>query len=169
MLFRSLLDDIEKDITSNMVIKYKVEEIRNEKDKEKQKNIKLSLPMVCFHSFMSPNRSQEQVKEGTGLACIDFDDIPHEGGLDFEKLWKVLKGDQYTFLLFHSPRGGIKLIVKHDYLGVNNEEFKSVYRQIQSYFNRYAISDNAPCSIASTCFLSHDIELFKNENSTIFH
>lgn len=143
--------------------------IRDEKDQNKRDEMKRELDMAAFSCIMKPQRGINNVESPTFLATLDIDHGPNGETYNFDILRGQLIKDKYVMSLFSSPRGRLKLLVKHDCNTVDNGVYHMFYDRLRSYFMRYAYPDPATSSIASTTFLSWDPQLYLNEQSMVFH
>ena len=97
-----ILDAIQKG-----VYKKQIALIRIESDKSKRNELKSQLPYVTFCGTFT-SRSNANLRNHSGLACLDFDDVQN-----LEELRRELNKDLYTFSSFVSPSGdGLKVLVK---------------------------------------------------------
>ncbi len=138
-----------------------LELVRKETDKDKRNKLKENLAYVTFAgSFYK--RANAQLKESSGFACFDYDDIK-----DLEKLKQELIKDKYTHLLFVSPSAnGLKQIVKIPKVE-DDEEYKQYWISITKYFN-IETNDESPKDISRACYISIDNKPYFNPNSEIY-
>jgi hypothetical protein len=88
--------------------KDKINQILNEKDEKKQKEIKKQLPCVLFCGKFT-YRNAESCTKYSGIICLDFDNL----GDEFENTFEQLKAKKYVLSVFKSPRGkGLKALVR---------------------------------------------------------
>jgi len=81
--------------------------IRVESEKSARNELKSKLPYVTFCGTFT-SRSNANLRKHSGLACLDFDDVPN-----LEELRTEINQDSYTFSSFTSPSGdGLKVLVK---------------------------------------------------------
>lgn len=133
--------------------KGQVELIRSEKDPERKKLHKLTLPSVTIGgTFLE--RAESKLETHSGFICIDIDGFNDRTKID---------ADEYTYASFLSVGGnGLAVICK-----IDPSKHKDSYRFISEYyFNTYGIVvDDAPKNVASLRFVSYDPNLFLKEKS----
>ncbi len=143
-------------------------ELRDIKDKERQKEFKRDrLPFATFSGTFS-YRNQEGLIRHSGLICFDFD---HLGGK--EKVWqarKMLEKDPYfeTMLMFTSPRGdGVKWVTHVD---LDRGDHKKWCTAISRYLLlTYGLeADASPTNVASSCFLCWDANVVIHPSFGLF-
>ncbi len=140
-----------------------LKKVRNEKDKDKQRELKVNLGYVTFGGTFTTRAGKNLIKS-SGYACLDYDGFTNE---DLNITVEKLKKDKYTHLFFISPSGkGIKLIVKIPEVK-DNEEYKSYWSAIAKYHNLKQTDEQAK-DIARACFLSYDETPFYNPDSEVF-
>lgn len=166
-----------------------IEKIRKEEDEDKQSELKGKLPSICFSGKFS-KRLAECLLEHSGLICLDIDEIKPR---DMAKIFKIIKGSDYTFACFISPRNsGFKIIVK---IPAKREDHKALFLALEKHFNpllaefislkkNEKIVDKKPVKIDESqgdflrvcidksgkdvgrvCYESHDPKLYYNEDS----
>ena len=69
-------------------------------------------------------------------------------------------------MAFHSPRGGIKLIIQHDSL--DPAFHKELYRSISEYLGNTHI-DSKCDNLSRAHFISYDPKVYYNSGSKVFH
>lgn len=137
------------------------QKIRAEKTKERKNELKKKLSYVTFGGTFS-KRAKENLKESSGLACLDFDDVEN-----LETLKQQLSLDKFTHCIFVSPSGkGLKLIVKIPSVKTD-EEYKSYWLSIAKHY-KIGITDEACKDISRACYLSYDSKPFFNPNSEVY-
>lgn len=142
--------------------KHKISEIRVLTDKAKRNDLKSKLPYVTFCGTFT-SRSNANLKNHSGLACLDFDDVE-----DVEELRSILNKDKYTFSSFTSPSGnGLKVLVKIPSVD-NNEDYQDYYIELINHFKKYHDLDTGTKDIARACYLSYDVDLYINNESDLF-
>lgn len=139
-----------------------IESIRNAPDKETKDRLKRRLSYVTFGGTFE-KRSIKALKQSSGYACFDFDDVK-----DLTGLKKRLSENMFSHLLFISPSGkGIKMIVKIPPVK-SNEEYKQYWESISQYYN-IEETDEANKDLSRACFLSVDKEPYFNEHSAVYN
>ncbi len=135
----------------------KIDEIlRLSHDPEAQSTAKVKLPAFTPSIMLHAGVVRKSVKNGdfthTHLIQADFD---HSS--DFDALFEKLKADPHARLVFHSPRGKVKSLIR--VAPVNTiEEHRSAFQAVLDYCQArgYGEIDPAPKNIASLCFISYD-------------
>ena len=119
-------------LASNPEWKAKIEEIRNlSHDPEAEGIAKARLPAFTGSIRLHDGKARNTVQDGdfthTHIIQADFDDSP-----DFDGLFEQLKADPHTRLVFHSPRGKVKALIKVK--SVNTvEEHRSAFQAVADY------------------------------------
>ncbi|MFI3331871.1 MAG: BT4734/BF3469 family protein [Rikenellaceae bacterium] len=143
-------------------------DIQRSSDPERQQSLKKRLPVVVANGIFSRRTADAMCDYGSHL-ILDFDyKLPLEQSKRDED-WRVLKADPYTRLLFHSPRGGIKLIIAHN--SVDFAHHSELYQAAGNYFRgRYGVETDPTCKdIARSHFISFDPEALYNPLSEPFN
>lgn len=134
---------------------------------------KRNLPGVTFCGFFHPKRTGEHLKEYNEIMVLDIDKLTEEQLL---KTKKDLQSDVHVFAFWESPSGrGVKGLIKLRYkfdlkeIG-EHQAHKVAFKALDSYFTeKYDIHlDASGCDITRLCFLSHDPNLFMNNNANFF-
>lgn len=136
-----------------------IKELRAELNPDKKKKIKGSLPAVTFCGTFK-TRKKDQLKEGSGLAILDFDKLS-----DVFEYKDKLKSNDYIFACWISPSGdGLKALVKIPIIG-NDSDYKNVYKQLCVIFPDL---DTSGSDISRLCFESYDPDIYINLDSEKF-
>jgi hypothetical protein len=152
-----VLDSIKDGTYRNQIAKLRVEN-----DKETRSKLKANLNYVTFAGTFS-TRSNANLKQHSGLACLDFDNVG-----DLDGLIKHVNGDEFTFSSFISPSGtGLKVLIKIPLVD-NNDDYQDYYIELIKHYSMYFELDNSTKDIARACFLSYDEDLYLNVNSRTF-
>ncbi|WP_461062815.1 BT4734/BF3469 family protein [Spirosoma horti] len=128
-----------------------------------QKLIKGDLDYVTFSGSFSPTRLVANLKQHSGLICLDFDKVANM----FETRLQ-LQADPHTLLLFTSPTGtGLKMVVDVPGLADEPERHKGFFADIAIYIRQtYGLDVDASGSdVSRACFLPHDGQAFVNEQA----
>jgi len=130
-----------------------IESLRFEPDKEKSKEIKKYLPVVCFNGEFI-RRQNDLLKKSSGLMVLDFDNL-----LDPISKKEELKLNNNILACWISPSGnGVKALLRiHDVK--DDKEFKQVFKQVSNVLNGL---DQSGKDIARACFESYDPEIYVN-------
>ncbi|MBS1573548.1 MAG: primase C-terminal domain-containing protein, partial [Bacteroidetes bacterium] len=136
------------------------DKLRNETNKDTQKTYKASeLDYVCF-SGAFVTRKNTDLEKHSNLLCIDFDDL-NEVESTKEKIIKTLP----PRLLFRSPSGnGLKVVYPID---TSTNSHLDYFNYFESFFkDKLGLEIDKACKdVARACFLCHDPQAYKNENS----
>lgn len=130
------------------------------KGKKELKNSLLAItPGATFNK-----RGQNEVKEPSGLICLDFDKTPPG---ELAALKDSLIFDSCVVGYHDSPSGnGLKVFIRIQPTN-KPDEFKKIYSKVlQHYDNEFL--DKAPSNISSLCFNSWDPEIYINLDAEVF-
>lgn len=144
--------------------KYKkqISSIRLEKDKKTRDALKAKLNNVTFGGTFT-SRGNGNLKDHSGLACMDFD-----GTKDAEALKQELNKSKHTLASFVSPSGnGVKVLVKIPFVD-NNDDYQDYYVKILEHYNQPKYEDTGTKDIARACYMSYDPNLYINSEAEIF-
>jgi predicted P-loop ATPase len=168
--YESLTDKINSNITLKEILdlikagngcKETILKLRQEPNKTKQQELKKTLPAVTISGLFKQNRKIESLLKHSGFICLDFDNISN-----IESVKILLEKDEYTYALFISPSGtGLKMIVRIP----NNPAYHKIYfNELKTYYSdKYKLKVDIQCNdISRLMFLSWDVNLFTNENSS---
>ena len=144
-------------LTSNPAWEAKIAEIlRLSHAPEAQSTAKAKLPAFTPSIMLHSSAMRRAVKDGdfthTHLIQADFDHSP-----DFDTLFEELKADTHARLVFHSPRGNVKALIRVQ--PVNTvAEHRSAFQAVADYClgQGYGEIDSKPKNIAALCFISYD-------------
>lgn len=153
--------DILTEIASD---KYKTQiaEIRSQENPSKSP-LKDKLPVFTPTGIFN-HRSLAGLEEYNGLMCLDIDHVEDPTSLK-EKCKKL----NYVYAAFITPSGkGLKVMIKSP---ATSENYREIEAKVAEAFSldTGAIRDNHCKDIARIQFVSHDPELYINENSTIIN
>ena len=149
-----------KDLIESNIYKEKIEDLRNTIVQEDIKEIKESLDYVTIAGTFT-SRDNSNLISSSGYLIIDIDD---DKSLETRK---KLEDCEYTHLLFKSPRGGFKIIVK--ILNVkNDDEYKEYIESCWEEYSKITPVDKSGSDIARACFLSYDENVYYNPDSKIW-
>lgn len=133
--------------------------LRNETDQKKRDNIKKSLPAVTFSGLFS-SRKIENLISYSHVICLDIDKLEDVAATK-ELICKI----DFVHSCFISPSGnGLKVLVKTTTPYI---EHKELFISLEIYLNKnHNIEiDKSGKDICRLCFLSHDENIYINENS----
>ena len=121
-----------------------------------QGDAKVKLPAFTASIVLRPGAIRNTVKDGdfthAHLIQADFDD-----SFDFDALFHQLKADPHVRLVFHSPRGKVKALIRVDPVHTI-EDHRSAFQSVADYcqVQGYGEIDPKPKNIAALCFISYD-------------
>ena len=158
-LYELILED--KSVISNITNDIK----RNIRFPKEQDRLKKTLPIVMFNGLFN-KRNNNSLIEYSSYICIDLDyDLPKEETIR-DTDWNNFRTNPMTRLAYHSPRGGIKLIIEHD--STNPVYHKELYLQLSDFLGNPHTDRN--CHDLGRChFITHDPEVYFNPDSTVYH
>lgn len=139
-----------------------ISQIRQEKNKENRRKLKLQLPAFTASGLYS-GKAQGQPITTTGLIQIDIDELNYQ---QLATTRQLLENDPYTSMLFTSPSGnGLKILVRIAY---SASSFLTHFYALESWYNKqYKIQIDSKCkNINRLCFLSSDPNIFVKEAQT---
>ncbi len=138
-----------------------IEQIRNEKDKDKRYELKLKLSYVTFTGTFE-KRGNNKLLKSSGLICLDYDEIDN-----LEEVKEKLKCDNFIYCFFVSPSGnGLKVIVKIPEVK-NDDEYKQYWNSVSKHFKIVKV-DKGTKDISRACYLSVDKNPYFNPDSEIY-
>jgi hypothetical protein len=139
-----------------------IKRIRSEKNKKLRQELKQQLPAVCFSGTFT-KRNDKNLKEHSGLICLDFDGYEKKRDMlqDKEKFTK----NKYVYSVFISPSGnGLKVLVK---IPQDPDNHINYFNSLKTYFaNDYF--DVTSKNISRVCYESWDALIYVNDNSSIW-
>lgn len=162
------------DSIKNGFFKDKIEAIRNENDKGTQSRLKSSLTSILFSSSKQEGvnsgrnnkvswRTDKGVVEHSGLICLDLDKFEDE--FEIISVKEDLKKDPYVYSVFISPSGeGLKVLVK---IPKDIQNHRKYFYGLKNHFNSPNFDDSC-VNEARVCYVSHDEDIYINEDSKVF-
>ena len=137
-------------LTADTGWKLKIENIRSLTG-EAQAKAKAGLPAFT-PSVLLTSGKRTGVFVHTNLIQADFDEAE-----DFTRLFDALCADPHARLVFRSPRGKVKALIKVANVQTNHEH-TAAFEAVSSHCKaqRYGEIDNKPKNINCLCFISHD-------------
>lgn len=142
-------------------VKKTVEEVRVKLTKAEKNEVKKKLGVVTFAGTFH-KRAKDQLKEASGFVILDVD-----GVTDLKAVKERLIKDKFVYACWISPSGdGLKFLVRIPTVE-SDEEYKSFYKCIQSYYDWFEIDESGK-DISRLCFESYDPEIYINEESELF-
>ena len=142
--------------------KEEITSLRNSKDKEEQSKLKKALYAFTPSAVLNTNRKFNEGDEYSGLIHLDYDNLN-----DIQKAKEIIQSIDYTYSSFISPSGnGLKVFIR-----VNNNlnQHKDAFNAIRSYYDDCVgqESDKSISDVNRLCYVSHDPDLYLNENSKV--
>ncbi len=162
------IEDLYRLINSPEVSREKTIDIqRNSNDPEAQQKIKKTLPVFIANGEFSIRNNNAMVDYGKHLV-VDFD---YPFPLDIDKRdrdWSKLKNDPYTKLLYHTPRGGLKVLLEHS--SIDPAHHQDLNESVWKYYeNSYQMKADINCSALAHChFLCYDPEVYFCQSPSVF-
>lgn len=157
------LTDIINDIRTDSTLKQAVDEIRDTSEDSSRKELKKNnLPIAVFGLFKDNKRSNANFISSQFIV-LDYDHL----GDKINDYKTKLKQEDSTFMLFTSPSGdGLKVVYRLDEPISDPDLFSNVYKHYVKEFgiNLGAEADDTS-DAARACFLSHDPEIYVNDNA----
>jgi hypothetical protein len=136
-----------------------IKNLRAEINPDKKKELKNSLPGVTFCGTFNV-RKKDALKQGSGLAILDFDKLEDVFGLK-----ETLKSNNLIMAVWISPSGnGLKALVKIPVIE-NDNEYKHIFKQLKELFPLIDVSGS---DISRLCFESYDPDIYINLDSDMF-
>lgn len=144
-----------------------VENIRLEQDIEKQKTIKLQLPI-----FYPAGIKCEEFVQTTGVVQFDID-VKSNYGLNIQDLKEAISGIDQCMYAYISPRNGLKFGIKTDFVTNSvDSDIKEQFKLAYDYTEKFVINslnnfidvtmDTSMRSIQAGSFLSYDDKCYFN-------
>lgn len=138
-----------------------IAEIRRTKDKSDRDTLKSRLYAAAWAGIFS-NRGKGFCTSPSGIACLDFDRLA-----DPQETKRKLSRSRYCLAAFVSPSGnGVKMLVRIP-LVIGDERYKEYYNAALLHYVAFD-PDTSTKDISRLCFLSHDPDLYLNENAEVF-
>ncbi len=157
---REVIELIKKDPK----IKKDCEYLRGEKDKSIRSKYKINhLSSVTLAGEFS-HRSKKGLIKSSGLACLDIDIY----NKDLTELKQEINKNPCVALSFISPSGGLKVVVRIPVVKTA-EEYDKSYLELLDEFKKYEPKqDTSTKDISRLCFLSHDPNIYVNDQAKEF-
>ena len=134
-------------------------ELRSITDIKEARKYKSRYFDYCTFSGTFDSRSEQALKQHSGLLCLDFDHLKN-----LEEVRQQLLNDDYfeTQLLFVSPSGnGLKWIIEIDLSQTTHADY---FRAVANYLKQtYNVDvDKSGKDISRACFLPYDPDCYIN-------
>lgn len=149
------------DVKANQLIN----QIRNEKDEIKQKELKKNLPNYCINATFNNTRKKDNVKALTGLLYVDIDAKDNTGII--KDVSDILRSITNVLFFKRSCRGsGYTAIIPYN-CSLNINE---VWSSIENDFKQLGITiDKSTKNVDRVTFYSYDTEYYINNNVEIYN
>lgn len=133
--------------------------LRQITDAQQARDFKAANFDYCTFSGVFNKRSDKELKQHSGLLCLDFDHLKN-----LEEVRQQLLNDDYfeTQLLFVSPSGnGLKWIIEIDLSQTTHADY---FRAVANYLKQtYNVDvDKSGKDISRACFLPYDPDCYIN-------
>lgn len=135
----------------------KIDAIRTAKTLKEQKELKKSLPCICFSGAFS-ERYDDRMTEHSGLAIVDYDHVENllEKKAELEKL-------PYVYSVFISPSGdGLKVLIR---IPADIKRHRGHYNALKKVFPDM---DKTSINESRVCFASADATIYINKDAVEF-
>ena len=156
------ISNVVQAIKENESLKKLVQKVRDavEQGDAKAKEIaKKNLPCITPAAVFKTKRNQEDVEMLTGLTVLDFDHVP-----DVNQFKEKLKKVKFVFIAFVSPSGdGVKVIIRTPAVK-DRDTHVGTFLALKEFFNSKYLDDSGK-DYTRLCFLSHDTDIYVNENA----
>lgn len=148
--------------------KYKkeVEQIRSEPNKTKRSELKKHIPAITISGIFEPIRSDENLKEHSGLLCVDIDgqDNTHiKNFFDLKKQLSNLKEVLYCGLSISG--NGYFVIIPIAYPHKHRAHFKAIREDLAKYG---IVIDESCINVSRMRLYSYDDSPYINENAVVY-
>lgn len=139
---------------------------RNYGSPDLQQKIKKTLPVVIGNGVFTKRKDDKMIDYGRHI-IIDLDyKLPKEKDRR-DADWIRFLTDPLVTVMFHSPRGGIKIIIKHS--NIHPEFHAQLYDSIGTYLGVSASSLDPSCkNLSRAHYISYDPEIYFNSSAKIF-
>lgn len=156
------LSQVVKAIKESESIRVQVQKVRDAVaagDAKAKDAAKKNLPCITPAAIFKTKRNHDDVESLTGLTVLDFDHVP-----DVVKFKEKLAKVKHVFVAFVSPSGdGVKVIVRTPAVK-DRETHTGTFLSLKEFFNSKYLDDSGK-DYTRLCFLSHDPEIYVNEDA----
>lgn len=148
--------------------KYQINEIRNCKDKDLQRELKNKLD-YCIPSGVFTTRANEivlkdKMQSASGILSLDVDE--YHG--DYTKLKDYIRKDEYVLAIFDSPREKLKIFINVPPEQDNDLFWRRWVAACKFFGNRWSCEFDELKDITRACFVSWDPNAYCNTNAKLF-
>lgn len=142
-----------------------INKIRNEKDENKQKELKKMLPNYCINATFNNSRKKDNVKEITGLLYIDIDAKDNKDIIN--DVPNILRNISNVLFFKKSCRGlGYTAIIPYN----KKMDIESVWQIIEKDFANLGVTiDKSTKNVDRVTFYSYDLDYYLNEHVEIYN
>ena len=157
------------DLANNNDLKDLTLKCKNEPDKAKRRNVKLTMPV--FYPCIDTTRRENKITNGVFQFDLDLEDNEET---DFLPLRQQLEQQAYVLYVMQSPSGGLKFAVQtnfHEVVGQDTlnckQAYKVAHRLVTKFVQKecgYFTNDPSVEKTSQSCFLAYDPETFVNRN-----
>jgi hypothetical protein len=141
----------------NCKVQKQLDEIRNEVDEVKKKELKKMLPCILFAGKFN-KRADKGIIEHSGYVVLDWDKLEN-----VEEKKKELINYPFMYSVFVSPSGnGLKGVVR---IPKEIERHRGYYRGLMKLFKDL---DGTSINESRICYASCDKDIYINENASVF-
>ena len=157
------IEQFHRKIVSDSAWEQKIKTLRSIGDKIKQNDFKKnSLPAISASVWIKNGVRKDLKAENfthTNLIQVDLDDCPNP-----DAVLEKLKNDPHARLIFHSPRGRVKALMKVKPVETIHDH-RSAWEAVNAYCKAqgYGKMDQVPKGINHLCIISHDPEAILKE------
>lgn len=156
------LSQVVNAIKTSEPIRLQVQKVREavaSGDNKAKDAAKKNLPCITPAAIFKTKRNHDDLDTLTGLTVLDFDHVP-----DVDKFKEKLAKVKHVFIAFVSPSGdGVKVIVRTPAVK-DRESHTGTFLSLKEFFNSKYLDDSGK-DYTRLCFLSHDPEIYVNEDA----
>lgn len=127
-------------------------------------DLKSKLPAFTISATFSGKRKKENAVTYSGLLHLDYDKLDN-----VQDVKSKIISNPHTYATFVSPSGkGVKVLVKCDN---DLSTHKYAFNSLRDYYDNYLgiESDRSVKDVLRLCFISHDPDLYINEDAEVFN
>ena len=157
------------DLANNVDLKDLTLKCKNEPDKIKRRNVKLTMPV--FYPCIDTRQKENKVSNGVFQFDLDLEDNEET---DLLTLRQQLEQQECVLYTMQSPSGGMKFAVQtnfHEVVGHDTLTCKQAYKVAHRFLTKfvqkecgYFTNDPSVEKTSQSCFLAYDPETFANTN-----
>lgn len=156
--------DVLRLIDTDPGLKDRITALRAEVDPTKKAAMKGALPIVVWGGEFS-KRGNDNLTAHAGLLVLDFDKLTPDA---LAALRAEVVAAPHTFGAFTSPSGnGLKVVVRIEPRPASNEEHAHAWQVVADHYGH--APDASGKNVERVCFLSHDPDVYINEDAEPLH